>query len=239
MGHLWTIDTTTGAATQGPAVSTQTTGDISWLNGTLYGGSHSGASNKGFYTIDPTTGVATALNSSISIQSLAAIPSLSEFYDVGSTVSRVDIITPTGSIAQHLAGGGNDDFVQDLAYDSLNGVLYSTGALGSLDTIDLSTGIGTYVGQLLGPMGRRNGPIAYDWNTNTLYMLFLDDFNSDNLYSVNTDTGAATLIGPTGLTGVYFTGFADLPVSAAPEPSTAALIAMGVVGFVFCRSRLR
>ncbi len=226
--HLWTIDTTTGAATEGPALSLQVLGDISWLNGTLYGGSAANG-NEAFSTIDPTTGIVTVINGSIPVQSLAAIPSLSEFYDVGSTVDRVDIITSTGSIAQHFtANSGQDDFVNDLAYDSLHGVLYATDNEGDLDTIDLSTGDGTTVGHLIGTSGRATGPTAYDWNTGTLYALI-----DTGLYSVNTDTGVATLIGSTGMS---FSGFADLPV---PEPSTAALIATGVAGFVLFRSRLR
>ncbi len=102
-GHLWTIDTTTGAATQGPALSAQIDGDISWLNGTLYGGFRSDAiGTQGFYSIDPATGVATLIDNSIRVPSLAAIPSLSEFYDVGAAVPGVDIITPPlSAIAQH------------------------------------------------------------------------------------------------------------------------------------------
>ncbi len=62
-------------------------------------------------------------------------------------------------------------------------------------------------------------------------MLFQDD-----LYSLNTNTGSATLIGHTGLTNVSFNGFADAPV---PEPSTAAMIGLGLAGLALVRSRFR
>jgi hypothetical protein len=56
--HLWQIDTTTGAATQVVTLATTNfVGDITVLNGTIYGGADN--PGAGFSTIDPVTGVLT------------------------------------------------------------------------------------------------------------------------------------------------------------------------------------
>ncbi len=76
----------------------------------------------------------------------------------------------------------------------------------TLQTIDLSTNTFTNVGSL--GVGFSFGDLAYDSSTGTMYMVdgWGGTFNSQfvsSLYSVNLNTGAATLIGSTGETGMF------------------------------------
>lgn len=76
----------------------------------------------------------------------------------------------------------------------------------SLQTLDLSTNTFTTVGSL--GVGFNFGDLAYDSSTGTMYMVdgWGGTFNTQfvsSLYSVNLNTGAATLIGSTGQTGVF------------------------------------
>jgi PEP-CTERM motif len=230
VSNLWQIDTTTGLATQIVTLDTTASfvGDITVLNGTIYGGA--GDAGKGFSSIDPTTGVLTVINGAAPIQGLAVNPNIPLFYEDGSTGNDFNTITPAGS--RTVIGGGGD-FIRDLAYDSVHGVLYGwDSATVTLNTIDPSTGAATSLPTSFANP-RLGGAIGFDWTNNTLY--FLND-SDDNLYSLNTTTGAPTLIGPTGLTGVVFVGLADLPV---PEPSSGALIAIGMGGLALARQARR
>lgn len=63
------------------------------------------------------------------------------------------------------------------------------------------------------------GGLAYDWTRSTLYAL---DHNSGNLLTVDTGTGAATLVGNTGLSAklwglVYHPGEDKLFAAAEPK----------------------
>ena len=88
-----------------------------------------------------------------------------------------------------ISGFGN------LAYDSLNDVMYMTsGGTDSLYTIDRATGAAT----LVGPMGGGTSnpqALTYDKVTDTMYLM---DTSSDLLYTLNRTTGAATSIGNFG-----------------------------------------
>ena len=229
VSHLWQIDTATGAATQVVTLATTTgAGDITVLNGTIYGGSGS----SGFSTIDPVTGVFTSINGADPIQGLAADPSIPLFYEDGNVGFELNRILPDGS-RTIIGGGGANDFITDLAYDPVHGVLYGWSNVVLLETIDPATGTATPAPSKSFAVSRLNGAIGYDGANNTLY--FLND-GDENLYSLNTTTGAPTLIGPTGLTGVTFTGLSDLSV---PEPSSASLIAIGLGAFALARQQRR
>lgn len=86
------------------------------------------------------------------------------------------------------------------------GTLYTIDeATDTLQTIDLSTNTFTNVGSL--GVGFNFGDLAYDSSTGTMFMVdgWGGTFNTGHisqLYSVNLATGAATLIGSTGLTSV-------------------------------------
>jgi hypothetical protein len=229
---LWIIDTTTGAATQVATLSRQVGGDISELDGTFYVAGF-GSNDVGLGTVDPATGVVTEISSSSPGTDLAANPSLSLFYDEGSTEKGLYTITPSGSAT--FIGDGSNLHSIDLAYDAVHGVLYSMGLSDDLETFDVTTGSGTILGTPF--PARQAKTIAYDSNNNTLYALVQlssDPNQGDYLYSLDATTGAPTLVGPTGVSSVNFTGFADL---AAPEPASAALIGIGLAGLWLVRRR--
>jgi hypothetical protein len=229
VSHLWTIDTTTGAATQGVTLSMELAeGDISWLNGTLYAGDNI----IRFGTIDPATGSMTVINGGLPVDSLAADPNRSVFYDIGSTEARVDVIAPDGS-STHFPGNSGDEAVADLAYDPVHDVLYASTIFGTLVSIDTSTFDGTIIGTVFAL--RDTGPVAYDWSNGTLYILRQDPADKvDKLYSLDVTNGTPTLIGSTGVSNVRFDAFADLPV---PEPSTVLMVGLGLAGLAWVRSR--
>ena len=82
-------------------------------------------------------------------------------------------------------------------------ILY--GASSNLSIIDPSTAEATVVGSLGG--GIHMSGLKWDWSTNTLYGV---DASGNNLYTVNTSTGAETLVGgyDLGVPGAGLTGLA-------------------------------
>jgi hypothetical protein len=71
----------------------------------------------------------------------------------------------------------------------------------TLYTIDTSTLVLTPIGALGVPFDF--GDLAFDTSTNTMYMSNGWGSNPSNLYKVNLTTGAATLVGSTGVVGLF------------------------------------
>ena len=84
------------------------------------------------------------------------------------------------------------------ARSSAVGVYYAIDG-GNLLTIDKDT----YAASVVGPLGIVNsyGGLAYDTSTGTLYGI--SGRGGESLYSINTSTGAATLIGNYGLSDLF------------------------------------
>lgn len=79
-----------------------------------------------------------------------------------------------------------------------NGTLYGIG-YGDLETIDSTTGTVNYIGSTL-PSGYSTTHDALTFDSKgTLYGVFEDSSGNESLFTVNTSTGAVTLVGPTGL----------------------------------------
>jgi hypothetical protein len=247
---LYTINTTTGAATHylnlsGAAASGL--GDLAALNGTLYASDvipTSGPPQYTFGSINPTTGAYTAINNqngSSNWQSLAANPAKNLFYtvDIGATGAPLLSVTPGGTITDI---GFSNAFIIGLAFDSNHNILYGVNH-NSLYTINTTTGAATIVGAT-GFTNDYEG-IAYDNATNRLYLNTGTDpnhtlINNDSLYTLNTTTGAATLVGanaavfPGGSSGIDGIAF-----QATPEPCSITLLGFGAVGLVASRWRRR
>jgi hypothetical protein len=230
---VYRIDTTTGAAT--PVVNLTGTAytslvDISFLNGILYATDVNvgGAFGFSFGTINLTTGAYTKINNqggSQNWQGLAAIASQNLLYtvDLDSSGEQLLSVTPSGII--HTIGPTNSD-IGDLAYDSTDNILYGINSSSdTLVTIDPSTGNTTTVGALgnLSPAFLYPG-LGWDGNSDTLY---LNVGYTNNFYSVNRSTGAATLIGGNGTTDII-DGLAD--IQAVPEPTSVLLLMTVLLG---------
>jgi hypothetical protein len=227
-GGLYTIDTTTGAATFVTLIAggTLVNGDLSLLNGVLYGtGVNTASSGFEFGTINPVAGAFAGIADNDSL-GLAANPNLGVFYEIDDT-DLATLTTAGVSIDVGSFGIGATALV-DLAYDAVDGILYAVTQGPSLYTVDTSTGAATLVGSLGLSTTNNNGSIGYDNLNGTLY--FEDGIN-DDLYTVNTSTGVAALVGSNG-DDVAFTGLADI---STPEPATAALIAIGLAGLALRR----
>jgi hypothetical protein len=119
----------------------------------------------------------------------------------GAVFGTVDL--STGAFQQ--IGPGLSDLGFGLA--PLNGLLYTMGGDGVLNTIKPSTGVETAIGASLGscsnpgvsPCGA-NSALGFGALNGVLYAT---DF-ANNLYTINAATGKATLVGPTGMTSISF-----------------------------------
>jgi hypothetical protein len=144
--------------------------------------------------------------------------------DIGDS-SGEQLLSVTHNGIIHTIGPTNSD-IGDLAYDSPDNILY--GINSSSDTIvtsDSSTGNTTTVGALgnLSPAFPYPG-LGWDGNSDTLY---LNVGYTNNFYSVNRSTGAATLIGGNGTTDIIH-GLAD--IQAVPEPTSVLLLMTVLLG---------
>lgn len=80
-----------------------------------------------------------------------------------------------------------------LAYDSTHDVMYMVSSAGSFYSVDLVSGNATLIGPLNGPSGI--GDLAYAADDDSVYLLASD---TNELYSINRQSGATTLLGSTG-----------------------------------------
>jgi PEP-CTERM motif len=90
-----------------------------------------------------------------------------------------------------------------------SGSLLTLGFSGNLDSINPATGVSTFVGptgfaDCAAPPASPCGPHSANALASVGGKIYATDF-SNNLYTVNPATGAATLIGPTGIPAVPFT----------------------------------
>jgi hypothetical protein len=245
---LYTINTSTGAATHFvnlSGVAATNLVDLAALNGTLYASDV--IANSGplqfqttFGSINPTTGAYTAINNqngSSNWQSLAADPAKNLFYTVnnGGAGAPLLSVTPGGAITNI---GFTNTFLNGLTFDSNHNILYGVDR-NNLYKINTTTGAAT----LVGPKGFSNDleGIAYDNATNTLYLNTGTDFfntisSNNNLYTLNTATGAATLVGANGPVFVPgsqgIDGIALVASVSTPEPSSVTLLGIGAVSLV-------
>lgn len=118
---------------------------------------------------------------------------------------RIDPADPTDGTS--VVGEINDDVfgrIHDLAYDSNSQTMYASASdvvgMGDIDfyilTINTSTGAGTpFANPTFNETNQIGSSIAFDNSTNTLFFVKLLSNSDEELYSINTTTGAPTLIG--------------------------------------------
>jgi hypothetical protein len=138
---------------------------------TIYGSAYIGGGASTLYTIDPTTGLATAVGTGIGYDRVGAMdfdPGTGILYGIGSntpnTFSLITIDTATG--LGTTVGNTVGNF-QDINFRS-DGTLFGF-AGGALYTIDLMTGAATLVGSISSGIGNGNG-LAFD-PMDTLYRI--------------------------------------------------------------------
>jgi hypothetical protein len=220
--------------------------DVRPLNNTLYGLS----ADRIVYTINPLTGVATAVSGSLAIDG-------SVFgFDFNPTIDRVRIVSntnnnyvfnpndgsltgaPTTTSLGYASGdpnAGSDPGVSAAAYTS--STFGAPGASTQLFVIDTDLDV----------LARQNnnggvlttvGSLGFDLGSRTSFDILNADafaFNGNTLYRVNLNSGALTNLGRTDR------ALFGIAVAAVPEPATWAmmLIGFGAVGFSMRRRKVR
>jgi DNA-binding beta-propeller fold protein YncE len=213
---LYTLDLATGART--PA------GVISANAGTTSGLAHDPAtgtvwvvstSTDSLYTVDLATGTATLVgafgDSAIVMHGLEFDDSTGKLYGASSHNGGLYEINKATGAATLIGVSGLVSFT-NLGYDSANDVMYAcnTTTPESFHIMNRATGATTFVG-LLGAVSSNPNGMAFNRDNGLLYLI---DNTTDNLYTIDVTTGAATVIGPMG-SGNYL-GLVYIPDPAPP-----------------------
>lgn len=227
---LYDVNPATGALSN-PRTSAPGLGGLTWLDsGQLVATVHQ-ISNYGLAQIDPLTGAATMLVTTGSLIEGGVVqdPTSGIVYGVnldpgGGIVAGLvtfDIGTGTSSFVGSVydtGGSGNAMDLSGLCFDA-TGRLWALRTIGSLELVEIDKHTGDVLsfepitGGLAASVAL--GGLTLNPSTGHFYLA-----NSYNLYDLDVDTGAATLIGPTG-----FESLAGLAYSArgVPEPGAAVL----------------
>ncbi|MBC7855334.1 MAG: hypothetical protein IAF94_18045 [Pirellulaceae bacterium] len=251
---LYTVNTTTGATTSLGPIGFAVTGlAVHPGTGVLYGStsSNSPLNPRSIITIDKTTGAGTLVGAvGITTQVIADID-----FDAGGTLygwaepstdDLVTINTATGA-ATVVGNSGISTFGAGIA--DVNGTLFfaGEGSDAELRTVSKATGLTTVVATLSGAPASSAAisAMSTDPDTGTLFAVATENGtpNSASLVTINTTTGAVTIIGalPNRFDAIAFddaigAGFPDLgPCTAVvtPDPfnpGNNALLVRGTSG---------
>lgn len=227
-------------------------------NGQLYAfGYNTTSQDAQVFTLNITTGVATAVGSAFAIGSASGATGDSFGFDFNSTVDRIRVVT--GNQSNFRVNPNNGQLVMfdgDIAYapgdpteganePQISGSAYLGSTLYGIDYAnnvlvmqDPNAGTLTTIGDLgivtLGPgtMGFDISPIT---GTAFLSTDTDDDPDSDDeLYMIDLTSGAATLVGQIGPDGLNTYG-----IAAVPEPSTWISIGIGAAMLLALKRRRR
>lgn len=218
-GVVYRINESTGAAT--PIVTLDSEWSLvglAYLGQTLYGTdlycTTPACGNYAVASISPngSTNVISEQNGSANWWALAADETANVMYSIDNDNSFILMAQyPDGSITS--IGSGTGVSGAGMAYDDTNGILYAVDNT-SLYTISVADGTGTLVGPLGFITGIRLG-LEYNECNQTLYM---NDGSTGLLYSVDVNTGAATLIGSNGVQGIDGLAWKGSCVLPGPKP---------------------
>ena len=245
---LWTVNTTTGAATY-VAPILDAGGDVYLYAGGLaydvsnhklyaLGSSFLGVSM--LYTVNPTTGLATAVGptgttTNFGTSGLAIDPASHKFYAVGDLDGQgqhrtlFDINPSTGAASPIGFTVGTGTYLYDVGLDPVSGTLYANGTndfLGTpskLFTLNKGSGAEVLIGTHGITLGRQMyyGGMAFDPVTHVCYGIGSISGSASGLYAVSTSTGAATLVGSfvtNGTTDGALTFIPDQITGVGPLP---------------------
>lgn len=222
-GHLYRINEVTGAAI---LVAPVTPGSVSltgasFLGGELYATDVFDVGDL-MGTIDTSTGTYTPTISqgfSVNWHGLASDESAGLLYTIDIDFNYTLISITPGGVATLIGTGAGIDG-RGMAFDDLNDILYATHSGDSgLYQVDTTTGVAQFIGNMGIDAG--NIGLAYDEVAQTLYAN--DGSSSFSLYTVDVNTGLATLVGPNLADGIN--GLAWI----VPEPTTGTLLLLGIM----------
>lgn len=225
---LYTIDTTTGAATLVGATGFSHVTGLSFdpTSGVLYG--HvSDTFNSGdtqLITINPLTGAGTLIGTTgiqspdMAFRSDGTLFAWSEFSDNGNQNDDLFVINKVTATATIVAESGTGTSNTGLAF-STNGTLFLKPGT-QLFTLDPNTGlVDSNLGSITVDTGNNlNNALAFNSDTQGFSLSRLD--GTSFLYSVDTTNMTATEIGDMGVDGMAALAFGV----AVPEPATVVLI---------------
>ena len=216
--NLYTINTTTGAATLvGPTGQDLSLSGLAYdtANSTMYVSDVSlPTDGYGLGSVNLATGAVAIIGSHVisnDIMGLAFIGNTLYGSDADNdSLDTINLATGAATIVGPFVNQDSNG-MKCLAYDSETNTLYGMGNT-NVYTIDPMTGTATLVGPLGVTFGNYVG-CEVDSSTGILYA---GDDPAGNLYSVNKTTGTATLVGPTG---IQISGLAYVPSKATSVPT--------------------
>jgi hypothetical protein len=236
-----TIDLNTGVFSSIGSESEQLEG-LGEIGSTVYG--MTGVFGSPLYTINTTTGAATAIPGSgnPALEFTVFGSTLTNLYAIQANTGVLYSINSTTGAATDVGSTGITSFGGESQLSTNSNTLYLTDFTDfngdfneQLFTINTSTGAATSLGNTGGPR-----PGALIMEGSTLYGG--ENFPTYEIDTLNTTTGAATAgAAVTGTSGVQdFEGLAAIPAtSAVPEPSSVSLLLLGLLtGGVCAKKRL-
>jgi hypothetical protein len=216
---LYSIDTTTGAATLiGDTGVAEITGlAFDFASGTMYGYT----THSDLYSVDLTTGAASLIADDVAIVpegDLAFGPTGDLFATNGGDFGSVSMLTAAFDVIGPMGTDGFD--ISGLAFDA-SGMLFGYAMNGTLDGALLEINPDTGVAALVGISGIVDDSAVAGLDVNPDDDgLFLS--NGEGLYAIDRATGTATFLGAHGVSGMSGIAF-------IPAPSTVALMGLGLL----------
>jgi PEP-CTERM motif len=254
---LYTIDASTGAATSVGVIGFNAVNSIDFdpLNGVLYGIANGGSSPSSLIKINTTTGAGTLVHTlSPSFQAPdMSFNSAGTLYtwDTRSGVNELTTVNLATGVTTDVGPSGLTTGTIGLGVNSAGKIYLKNGAGGhpafdnKIYTINPSTGVATFVANTKAGFDNvlafNSSDIAYTVDRipppcgGNAGAVCTDSI----LYKLDVTTGAATKIGPTGVSTLSALAFTPVVAPVIPEPETYSMLmaGLGLLGFVARRKK--